>query len=68
MESYILLSVKFSSSLISGFSSVDFLLGVSLWKKFGVPAVKYGGMYVPNYFLLFIAHLRRRKLNYHVVN
>ena len=29
---------------------------------------KDGGMYVPNYFLLFIAHLRRRKLNYDVVN
>ena len=27
----------------------------------------YGGMYVPN-FLLYIAHLRSRKLNYDVVN
>ena len=28
----------------------------------------YGGMYVPNFLLSFIAHLRRRKLNYDVDN
>ena len=27
-----------------------------------------GGTYVPNLLLLFIAHLRRRKLNYDVIN
>ena len=29
---------------------------------------QYGGMYVPNFLLLFIAHFQRRKLNYDVVN
>ena len=30
--------------------------------------MKYGGIYIPNFWLFFIAHLRRRKLNYDVVN
>ena len=28
----------------------------------------YGGMYVPNFLLLLIAHLQRRKLNYDALN
>ena len=31
--------MKFYSSLISGFFSVYFFLGVSLWKEIGVPVV-----------------------------
>ena len=29
---------------------------------------KYGDMYVPNFLYLYIAHLRRRNLNYDVLN
>ena len=37
-------------------------------KRINFEDKKYGGMYVPNFLLLFIEHLRRRKLNYDVVN